>query len=497
MVLDFVNHLLRGNLLVLAGVWVCAPNALAGGTLSLAAAGYVYGFPLVLMEETLNGMTGAQRSCQLGADLNTFVHVWQPPGPEFKAVVRPNVDTLYSSAMLDLSGGPMLLDMPAVADRYVLMALLDAWSNNFAGVGTQNQGVGEGHYVIVGPGWQGEAMAGLPQHYERIDAPTDLVWIIGRTEVRDDGDIAEVNRIQAQYTLTRLSSVPEPSVPESSMPADAQAALDEAAAPAGSEHCVPDGEKTPPIEVVQALSGREYFSRLSELMERYPPPPEDDAMVEALARLGVGPKALTPMQALSSRQQRQIEAGRTLGLAALNLATRLLGLNGWGPNPALVPLGDFGQRYFIRAVVAQVGFGANRGEFAVYQNAERDSRRRLLRGNAVYSMTFAADDPPPVAGFWSVTVYGEDGFLRDNAVAHQLGIQRHALGSNSDLVADEQGNITLYFANMPPVGVPLNNWLPVPEGRFQATIRLYAPDAAILDHQWRTPPLVKRRDLAP
>lgn len=444
----------------------------AGSILSASAAGYIYGFPLVLMDETLHGLTSEERSCQLGTDLNTFMHVKDRPGPEFKAVVRPNVDTLYSSAMLDLSHGPMLLYMPAVQNRYVLMALLDAWSNNFAGVGSQSHGEGEGRYAIVGPDWVGD----LPEVYERIDAPTNLVWVIGRTEVRDDADIPAVNRIQEQYSLTPLAG-PAPL--------------------AGNAHCVPDSEKTPPIEVVESLSGHEYFSRLAELMVRYPPPQEDAAMLKVLARIGVGPLAEKDLDDLSSAQRRRVEMGRNFGLGSLNFATRLLGLNGWGPNPAQIPLGDFGQRYFIRGVVAQVGFGANRGEFAVYQNAERDSKRQRLSGDAVYSMTFAADDLPPVQAFWSVTIYGDDGFLRDNPVADRMEMTRYALGSNNGLVEDERGNVTLYFSAEPPGGVPLENWLPVPEGRFQATVRYYAPEESILSNRWRTPPIVKREDLMP
>ena len=442
----------------------------AGSIVSASAAGYIYGFPLVLMDETLNGLTGTERSCQLGTDLNTFMHVKDRPGPEFKAVVRPNVDTLYSSAMLDLSQGPMLLYMPAVRKRYVLMALLDAWSNNFAGVGSQSHGEGEGRYAIVGPDWEGD----LPDGYERVDAPTNMVWVIGRTEVHDDADIPEVNRIQEQFTLTPLAGT----------------ALETVGA-----YCVPDSEKTPPIAVVESLSGGEYFSRLGDLIERYPPPEEDAAMLKVLARIGVGPLAQKDLGDLSAAQVRRMEIGRNFGLASLNFATRLLGLNGWGPNPALIPLGDYGQRYFIRGVVAQVGFGANRGEFAVYQNAERDAERHRLSGDAVYSMTFAADDMPPVQAFWSITVYGDDGFLRDNLAASRMGMTRYALGSNNRLLKDEQGNVTLYFSAEPPSGVPLANWLPVPEGRFQATMRLYAPEESILKNEWRVPPIVKREDL--
>lgn len=447
--------------MILVVLWL--PGLLSAGTLfSAATAGYIYGFPLVLMGETFEGMTGPQRSCQLGADVNRFVHVLEPPGPDFKAVVRPNVDTLYSSAMLDLSRGPVLLDMPAVTDRYVLMALLDAWSNNFAGVGTQTHGATAGHYAITGPGWSG----GVPMGYERIDAPTDLVWIVGRTELRDESDVSAVNRIQHQYQLTPLAGAGEAAV---------------------AATCVPDGEKTPHIDVVKSLSGRDYFQRLADLMARYPPPPEDDFMVQALQRLGIRPDTGADSRRPDWRQIWAMNYGRYMGQASLGFATDLLGFNGWGPNPKLIPLGDYGKRYFIRAVVAQVGFGANRGEFAVYQNASRDARLRLLSGQHQYRMTFKADEPPPVNAFWSITVYGEDGFLRDNPVAQAMGLQRYALGSSSDLVSDEQGNVSLYFASVPPPGIPLSNWLPVPEGVFQATIRLYDPAPSILRNDWRVP----------
>lgn len=436
-------------------------------TAAITAQGYVYGFPLVLMGETLRGLTGTERVCGLGTDLNTFAHVFERPDASFKAVVRPNVDTLYSSAMLDLAEGPQLLDMPAVPDRYVLMALLDAWSNNFAGVGTQSRGAGEGHYVIVGPDWEGA----LPDGYERIDAPTNLVWIVGRTEVWGEDDIPLVNAIQRQYRLTPWTHEYQPS---------------------GITGCVPASEKTPPIDVVKSLSTEEFFSRLSELMIHNPPPAEDTDMVHALGQIGVGPEAQPLPSPLPWPKKLAMEIGRRTAQSSLVFATRLLGLTGWGPDPSLIPLGEYGRRYLIRAVVAQVGFGANRGEYAVYQNASRDSRHRLLNGKSVYTMTFTADQLPPVKAFWSLTVYGSDGFLRDNSSAEQLDVSSYAVGSNTGLVASEDGSITIYLAAEPPADVPLANWLPTPEGGFEVTIRLYDPGEAILRSEWKTPPIIRQ-----
>ena len=436
-------------------------------TAAITAEGYVYGFPLVLMGETMQGLTGAERVCGLGTDLNTFAHVFDRPDASFKAVVRPNVDTLYSSAMLDLAQGPLLLDMPAVPDRYVLMALLDAWSNNFAGVGTQSHGAGEGHYVIVGPNREGS----LPDGYERIDAPTNLVWIVGRTEVWGEEDIPQVNAIQTQYRLTPWAHEYQSS---------------------GIAGCIPASEKTPPIDVVKSLSTQEFFSRLSDLMILNPPPKEDAAMVRALGQIGVGPEAYSTQNSLSWRKRLAMEIGRRTAQSSLVFATRLLGLTGWGPDPSLIPLGEYGQRYLIRAVVAQVGFGANRGEYAVYQNASRDSRHRLLGGKSVYTMTFPAEQLPPVKAFWSLTAYGSDGFLRDNPVAEQLGVSSYAVGSNTGLEPSADGSITIYMAAEPPAGAPLANWLPTPEGRFEVTIRLYDPRDAILKSEWKTPPIIRQ-----
>ena len=63
------------------------------------------------------------------------------------------VDTLYSSAFLDLSKEPIVMHLPDSKGRYYLMPILDAWTNVIASPGKRTTGTKEGDYAIVGPSW--------------------------------------------------------------------------------------------------------------------------------------------------------------------------------------------------------------------------------------------------------------------------------------------------------------------------------------------------------
>lgn len=433
---------------------------------SIAAQGYVFGFPILLMDATMQASTTEPYPCGLGGPVNSFTHKFNPPEPDFRAVVRPNVDTLYSSAFLDMSGGPMVLEVPEVKDRFYLMAMLDAWTNNFAGPGSQTNGGAATHYLIVGPDWQGDVPAGT----ELVQAPTHLVWIIGRTELKGAGDVDAANAIQRQYKLYPQGG--EPVAPPTSA-------------------CRPMSEMTEPEEQVKSMDGPEFFSQLDTLMERYPPSETARGlMTENLTLIGVGGDAETPVEDLPEDVKSALTEGIAIGQKALDAGFELSGqLSAWSPDPAKVSLGDYGDDFAVRGVVAQIGFGANRNEFATYQNASQDGDLDLLDGASHdYTLTFEPGKTPPVDAFWSVTVYDKDGFLIGNDIG------RYSLGSNSGLVKDAGGATTILFASKQPAGSPQENWLPVPEGEFQVTLRMYAPESPILKGGWRAPPILKAED---
>lgn len=428
----------------------------------IASDGYVFGFPILLMDETRRAASEVPYLCGLGGPMNAFTHKFSIPDPDFKAVVRPNVDTLYSSAFLDLSGGPLVLEVPEIKDRFYLMAMLDAWTNNFAGPGTQSNGGEEETYLIAGPDWKKQTPDGM----KRIDAPTNLVWIIGRTELKGKNDLEAANAVQRQYKLHPLTG-----------PAPARS----------SEPCRPVGDQPVPEDTIRTLSGVDFFSRLDELIELYPPAPRDKDKMKKLGLINAGPYAEGRVEDLSPSNKKALDGGIERGQKVLDLAFDFGSRSAWAPDPTKVPLGDYGDAYLVRAIVAQIGFGANRNEYAVYQNAKKTGDGKLLDGlNGEYELRFANGATPPVNGFWSVTVYDKDGFLSENPLG------RHALGSNSNLRVGEDGDVVISFATEKPDDVPAENWLPAPAGPFEVTLRMYWPREEILDGDWSVPDIVRR-----
>ncbi|HTP48104.1 MAG TPA: DUF1254 domain-containing protein [Casimicrobiaceae bacterium] len=418
----------------------------------LAREVYVYAYPLVLMDVTREVMTAK-------APINTFQNKRSFPDPSFTDVVSPNADTLYSSAWLDLSSGPVLLSVPDTKGRYYLMPMLDAWTNVFQSPGKRTIGTEKREFAIVGPKWKGE----LPKNAEEIRAPTDMVWIIGRTQTNGKADYAAVARIQDQFKLTPLS--------RSRKPAPASAASIDL--------------KTPPVEQVAKMDARTFFSRVAMLLPDNPPAKEDTAMVERMKQLGIVPGQPFDVSKLDAASAKGLQDGAKSGLDAIvAAASGSTGdiKNGWIVN---WDLGRYGTNYGLRAITAYVGLGANAPEDAIYPYTHLDGGGRRLNGANRYVLHFDKGKTPPAEAFWSLTMYNDKHFFVANP------IDRYAIGDRDKLHYNANGSLDLYIQNENPGKDKESNWLPAPKGDFNLILRVYWPKQEMLERRWE-PPAVQR-----
>src|SRR5262245_16093079 len=163
---------------------------------------YLYFYPLVTRDVTRSVTTNIEPGKIPGyGPPNMFNSLGEYPSPDFKTVVRPNFDTLYSSANLDLTKEPMVVSAPSTDGRYYLLPILDMWTDVFASPGWRTTGTQAADFLVTPPGWNGS----VPDGMTRINAPTPYVWIIRRTKTDGPSDYDAAHKIQAGYKITPLS----------------------------------------------------------------------------------------------------------------------------------------------------------------------------------------------------------------------------------------------------------------------------------------------------
>ena len=169
----------------------------------------------------------------------------------------------------------------------------------------------------------------------------------------------------------------------------------------------------------------------------------------------------------------------TLPIIARFYATKV---NGW---TTIFGCGKPGNGFLFRAACAQIFPGpVNVPEEAMYWTTSADSAGQPLSGKHDYTLHFAAGQLPPNNAFWSLTM--ADG--RQRFVPNP--INRYIVNDRSGLLPNADGSVDIYIQNAAPAGHQ-SNWLPAPASNFILWLRVYEPGPAILNGQYRVPPIVK------
>jgi hypothetical protein len=435
----------------------------------IAIDAYIYAYPLVTMEMTRRVMTNVDHPAGSKAPMGQFARLRSYPAVDDHSVTAPNADTLYTLTWLDVSKEPWILSVPDMKDRYFLLPMLDAWTNVFQVPGKRTTGTKARKYAITGPGWSGK----LPPGVTRYNAPTGLVWILGRIYCTGTPeDYKAVHALQDQMSVVPLSAYGKPYTPP---PAKVDAAI----------------AMNTPRDQVNALDGAAYFKLFAELLKTNPPATEDAPLLAKLARIGIVPGQDFDAARLDPAVAKGIAAAVKPGQDKISVYLKealvtgdAKAENGW---LYFRKTGIYGTSYRDRALITWYGLGANRPQDAIYPTAEGPDLLKKFHGSHKYVLHFRKGEMPPAHAFWSITMYDKDYFFVPNA------INRYTVSSRSKFKANPDGSVDVYVQHESPGKAREANWLPAPADNFVLMMRMYWPREtapSILDGTWK-PPEVK------
>lgn len=444
-----------------------AANAVSSKEASaIAEEAYVYAFPMMESYRTMYLQAVDRTAPGYLASFNQLTHKDELLGPDFKDIVRPNNDTMYSLAWLDLRSQPIVITVPEVEDRYFSVQLVDMFTHNLGYLGTRATGAESGSYVIAGPQWQGSKPGDTRAVFR---SESNFVYCIIRIEVRGPDDVAAVRELQKRAQLTPMNVF----LGRSLVPAT-------------------NGITFPAYDALKAKSAG-FMDLFNFLLAQVAIVPEERALMDRFAKIGIRPGAQSASLGLTAELRDAVDAGVGKGIVALSKAaadpSKLEGVlvradGGWegviglfGSGAAMRP------HYLARAVAAMVGLYGNDAAEAYYPVGSRDASGNPLDGSKHrYVIRFEKDEMPRVDAFWSMTMYSlPDQLMVENPIA------RYSIGGRSKLRYGQDGSLTIYIQHESPGKKRESNWLPAPDGPFSLQCRMYVPKPEALNPPYLPP----------
>jgi hypothetical protein len=423
----------------------------------IAKEAYIFGFPMLDEYRVMYAFSVDTKNPQYKGPFNSILNIARVFTPADTAFVTPNSDTPYSFANLDLRAEPVVISLPAIdKSRYFVFQMMDLYTFNFDYLGTRATGNDGGDFLIAGPDWTGAPPPGVKKV---IRSETQLVMLVGRTQLFNPGDLENMKQVQAGYKLRTLSAY-----------------LGQPPKPA------PEAAWKPPLSAEDQRSSPEFFGMLGNLLQFCPTHPTEVKLRARFAQIGIVPGQPLDTKALPADIQQALRDGMADGQKEIDARRAELG----GKVDALFGTREFLHNDYVgRAVGAQAGIGANSREEALYPVYDADADGRPLDGgSARYKLKFS--DLPPVNAFWSLTAYDLPSQLLISNPLNRYLVNSPMLPG---LTRDADGGLTIYIQKDSPGPDKEANWLPAPNGPFMLAMRYYLPKPELLDGKWTSPPV--------
>lgn len=374
-----------------------------------------------------------------------------------------NDNTVYSWTWLDLSQGPLVLEVPPK----VLGAINDIWFRWVVDVGITGPDKGEGgKYLLLPPGYQGEVPAG----YEVVKSPTFNLWAPWRSFLVKGDPKPGVGLVKQHTRIYPLAAANGPTPDLTFLDMSEQ-----------------------PFNTVAPADYR-FWELLNEVVQQEPSASLDQIRLGYFAAIGIQKgKPFAPDERMKKILTEAAVVGDATARAVSfympekeafyydNSYWQLPFIGGYQfqTQPGVLNLNAYIYYYFLATGVTPAMEEKMVGKGSQYAWTARDARGEALDGGKNYQLHL----PPhiPVKDFWSVILYS-------NQTRSMIQTDQRFPSVSSftkDLQVNPDGSVDLYFGPKPPHG-KASNWVQTAPGTSWNTIlRLYGPLEPWFDKTWR------------
>lgn len=426
--------------------------------LQRALVAYRFWYPTVSAEGILNGLS------EVGVEDGRHVAILAA-GPRHVGFTA-NSDTPYGVGALDLSDGPMVIEMPPGAFIGLVNDRHQGWVLDM-GIPGPDEGRG-GRHLVLPPGHDGP----VPEGYHVGRSASRKAFAAVRA-LPANGDADAALEAMRRIRIYPLATARNPRLLEFADVSERRM----------DGTCLRWEDNIRFWEVLHGVIGTEV------------PVPHFLPMYGLLAELGIGNgKPFAPDDRMRAILERAARAGRDQMLVSAfasdrpdrhNWPDRQWEWVGLVPGSAQfeTPSGldlEARDRWFAQAIVTSPAmFRRNAGAGSLYWLGARDGTGAFLDGGRNYRLTM----PGPVPGklFWSVTIY--DAQTRSQVQTDQDKAALRSLFELKDVAPGAPAD--LFLGPQAPAGQE-GRWIKTAPGRgWFAYIRIYGPEQAAFDQSWK------------
>ena len=383
-----------------------------------------------------------------------------------------NTDTVYASAFIDLSKGPMVVEVPAGTGPGTVNDAFFRFVIDMGGPGP-DKGRG-GKYLILGPGQSAPDDAG---DYYVASTPSLINWVILRGFLDAEGS-TETSKNAFKNDL-KISPYAQ------------------RANPAPNQFVNLTGLN---VNTIHANDFK-FYEELDDVIQREPSEVFSPELLGMASAIGVQKgQPFDPSPAQKALLTEAVAIGNATARSILFApqdpkAYIYPGKAGYwqtgfpgGSHEYLVNGGNGGRDmdgrtlFFYLATVNTPAMALELpGVGSQYAFSSRDSSGSYLDGGNTYKLTIPAN--PPAERFWSFVVY--DPQTRSMLQSEEMPYPSKNNKRNTDMVENGDGSITLYFGPEAPEGLEANWVKTIPGKGWFGIFRLYGPGQEWFDRTWK------------